>query len=57
MLKHLVGQNEDNTIDALKELLGVTALEVVLCESMDDFYYFLPREPEADLPPEEVQVQ
>lgn len=58
ILTNLVGQTEENTIRALKDALGVSSLEVVICESMEEFYEFVPRwARDPDLPPEPIQVQ
>lgn len=41
MLKHLTGTHDANTIAALKEQLGVEKLEVVLLDSMEEYYLLL----------------
>lgn len=54
MLRHLVGQQSDNTVAALKEHLGVDQLEVVLLDSVEEFYVYLASTGPPDKP---LQVQ
>lgn len=56
MLRHLVGVHEENTIAALKELLGVTKLDVVLIDSLEEYFLFLNGEEVRSPDPDPPQV-
>ena len=54
MLEHLVGQQAVNTVESLKEQLGVERLDLVLMDSMEEFYAHVPflAPPEKERAPE-----
>ena len=63
MLKHLVGAQGADTIAALKEQLGVTTLDVMLIDTMEEYFallgeaWILVGEEARHLEPPQEQVQ
>jgi hypothetical protein len=47
VLKELLSTSDENTVEALKAALGVEKLEVVLLDSVEEYYFLLLAGPEA----------